>query len=155
YFSRRREKNFIRSNGSTPLRARSTCFSARKALASCTGSLLSSRLYRCQERRLQRRLKAALAPRIPTEPTRNAQPSCCSSLPIFIVPLPEYASAASRSSGPLSAGYGNFQGRNALGVYRRRSRLRNPRDAGTASTLLIDPVGLIPFFRMGSLRFLL
>jgi len=67
-----------------------------KRLRAC---LLSSRLYRCQERGLQWRLKAALAPRILTEPTRTAQPSCCSSLPIFIVPLPEYASAASRSSG--------------------------------------------------------
>ena len=86
-----------------------TCFGARKAPASCTGSL-------------QWRLKAALATRIPTEPTRTGQLSCCSSLPIFIVPLPEYASAASRSSGPLSAGYGKFQGRNALGVYRRRSQ---------------------------------
>jgi len=56
--------------------------------AAGAGFVYRQPLRRCQERGLQWRLKAALAPRIPTEPTRTAQPSCCSRLPIFIVPLP-------------------------------------------------------------------
>jgi hypothetical protein len=61
--------------------------------------------------------------------------------------LPEYASAAGRFLRSTSAGYGNFQGRNALGRLPQTLPVAISSDAGTASTV-IHPVRPIPIFRM-------
>src|SRR5207247_4006716 len=54
------------------------------------------------------------------------------------------------SSGPLSAGYGNFQGRNALGRLTQTLPVAISSDAGTASTLLSIPLGRFPFSEWAS-----